>query len=132
MKQFIVLAVTLPLMLLFIVQVTQDQLNYTKIGAINDIVYSYKEQAKQQGCFTDDLVAGMKSELASFLGISEGEIYVDATGEGEEKARGGLIHYSVELPIGTVMAGAGLLGISKQENRYVYQIDSYTTSEKLQ
>ncbi|HZK70559.1 MAG TPA: hypothetical protein VFD03_03435 [Clostridia bacterium] len=42
-----------------------------------------------------------------------------------------LIYYRVEVPIEEVMAGSRLLGISKEENSYVYVIDSYTASEKI-
>ena len=48
MKQFLVLAAILPLMLVFFVQFSMDQINSSRIGILSDMVYAAKEEAKQE------------------------------------------------------------------------------------
>ncbi|HQC35931.1 MAG TPA: hypothetical protein PL035_02480 [Bacillota bacterium] len=144
MKQFLVLAAILPLMLVFFVQFSMDQTNSARIGRLNDMVYAAKEEAKQQGCFTRDIRARLTAEISSAFGIDPSRIVIEATGENDVKYRlmsaagysssdweRGLIHYKISLPLGEIMAGRRLFGIKKEENTYNYVIESYAASERL-
>ena len=135
MKDFMVLLVTLPLLLLFSMQFSVDQVNKAKTEAIDEIVYAAKEQAKQDGCFTQENRERIVSQICSRTGVDESAVRLDL--ETRPQARisegrdGGLIHYRVSVEIGEAMAGTRLFGINDDENRYVYTIDSYTVSEYL-
>jgi len=138
MKQFIVLLAVLPLMLVFFVQFGLEQLNESKIAIINDFVYTAKEVAKQDGCFTEEKAEKLISDIASALNISEDKVRIIA--DSNVKGRmtkdntdwdDSLLHYRVEVDLEGVMAGAKLLGIKDSENCYTYVIDSYTASEYL-
>lgn len=142
MKQFLVLAAILPLMLVFFVQFSMDQINSSRIGVLSDMVYAAKEEAKQAGCFTTQIRSSLTSNIASALGIDPSEIRIEATdtvryrimnagGYGNGDWERGLIYYKVSVPIGELMAGRRLFGIREQDNRYWYVIESYTASEKL-
>ena len=139
MKQFIVLLAVLPLMLIFCVQFSLDQVNNAKISTLNDIVYSAKEQAKQDGCFTEETQEKMIADIVEKLGIDESDIQVELdtapvarlAGFGNFDENDGLIHYRIEVNLGKAMVGASLLDVKSADNVYRYVIDSYTASEKL-
>ena len=124
----------LPIMLVFTMQPVYDQKSSYQLGRIQDIVYAAKEEAKQEGRFTEDIVARMKDEIALVLNIPPEQIIFESDdavkyrfAEGEER----LIHYRLEVPIKNVMAGASLFKMRDDENSYNYVIDSYTASEKI-
>ena len=142
MKQFLVLAAILPLMLVFFVQFSMDQINSSRIGILSDIVYTAKEEAKQEGCFTQQIRNDLTARITSALQIDPSDIRVEATetvryrimdadGDGDNDWERGLIYYKVSVPIGELMAGRRLFGIREQDNVYYYTIESYTASEKL-
>lgn len=138
MKQFIVLAAILPLMLIFITQYTLDQKNSAAINTLQQIVYTAKEQARQEGCFSDTIIRELKEDISLALGIEEEDIVITATENrqyrinyfdtGEER---GLIHYSVSVPIDKVMAGGILFGIGDENNTALYTVEGTTASERL-
>ncbi len=134
MKQFIVLAAVLPIMLVFVMQFVCDQSTNRKIDAVQSVVYAAKEEAKQAGCFTDDIVSCLKRDAAAAAGVTESEVEVITDGVVKYRYGSGsdrLIYYTVKVPIRGVMAGASMFGIDDGENGYVYVIDSYTASEKV-
>lgn len=142
MKQFIVLIAILPLLLVFFVQFTLDQMNHARVGVFSDFVYTAKEEAKQQGCFTPEITEKLRENIADAFGILPDAILIQATdsvryrimqgdstsGEGFER---GLIYYKVSVPITEIMAGRKLFGIKKEDNTCYYTIESYTASELL-
>ncbi len=142
MKNLIVLAAVLPFLLLFMMQFTLDQKNSENIGRLQNYVYAAKEEAKQEGCFSDKIEEKMKNQIAEDFEISSEEIQVEATkniqyrmnhieeGGGDSPLRG-MIHYRVSVPIEKVIAGNHFFGIEDKENRGMYVIESYTASEKL-
>ena len=142
MKQFLVLAAILPLMLVFFVQFSMDQINSSRIGILSDMVYAAKEEAKQEGCFTAQIKSSLTANIASALQIDPSDVRIEATdtvryrimdadGYGSGDWERGLIYYKVSVPIGELMAGRRLFGIREQDNVYYYTIESYTASERL-
>jgi len=129
-------------MLVFFVQFSVDQINSMRIAKLSDIVYAAKEQAKQEGCFSDSLQDELKEDIASGLGISADHVSIEADstpvnrlysadGFSSSDWERGLIHYKVSVDIGPAMAGTSLFGIKDKDNVYTYVIDSYTASERL-
>ena len=142
MKQFLVLAAILPLMLVFFVQFSMDQINSSRIGFLSDMVYAAKEEAKQEGCFTQRIKDDLLANVSSALQIDPSDVRIEATesvryrimdaeGYGGNDWERGLIYYKVSVPIGELMAGRRLFGIREQDNVYYYTIESYTASERL-
>jgi len=135
MKQLIVLMAVLPMMLLFVMQFAYEQQRNDRIGKFQEIVYSSKEQARQDGCFTEENIANLKKESGRVFGVAEDEIVFEGTtvpkfrvNKFDERE---LIHYRIGTPVRNMMAGAGLLGISDDQNRMYYVIESWAASEKL-
>ena len=136
MKQFIVLAASLPLILIFLVQFTLDQSNYVRMGLLEDMVNSAKEEAKQEGCFTEDIQQKLIHEICDTFDLEESELEFSATDSPvyrvyEDNQRG-LIYYRVSVPIGEIMAGKRLFGIRDEDNELVYTLESYAASELLE
>lgn len=142
MKQLIVLSAVLPLMLVFLLQFTLDQKNAYNISQFQEIVYTAREEARQEGCFTGEIEAELKRQVAKSFAVPEEEIEMEATrtvqyrvqsGEGFD-ANGrqrGMIHYRVTVPIERLMAGHRLFGIKESENKGKYTVEGYAASERL-
>ncbi|PWM68649.1 MAG: hypothetical protein DBX38_01535 [Eubacteriales Family XIII. Incertae Sedis bacterium] len=134
MKQFIVLMAVLPIMLIFLMQFTADQVNGEKVAFIQSVVYAAKEEAKQEGCFTEELKTRIVKEISEGISIPAECIEVASDDEVKyryAKGEGRLIHYRVSVRLDGVMAGGRFLGISDSENTVTYVIDSSTASEKI-
>jgi hypothetical protein len=135
MKQFIVMAAILPILMVFVMQFALEQKNQNRIAALQELVYSAKEQAKQEGCFTPAIRNELARRIAAHFELAEDQIVIEA--EDRVKYRKNqfdereLIHYRIKAPIGEIMAGHRLMGISDEENEGWYIIEGYTASEKL-
>lgn len=137
MKQFIVLMAVLPLLLLFMLQMSLDQMNYVQMGRLADAVYIAKEQARAEGCFSEEVTGALRERIAAALSLSPEDVCIEAsaepvprmTAEGWRSEGRGLIHYRVSVPAGRHMACPGLAGLSEEENAWIFSVDSCTPSE---
>ena len=142
MKQFIVLLAVLPLLLVFFLQFSMDQMTHARINLLLDYVYAAKEEAKQQGCFTEEITDKLRENVAIAFDILPSDVLVETTesvryrmmqGDGMEAEdfERGLIYYKVSVPISQIMAGRRLFGIKEEDNVCRYTVESYTASELL-
>lgn len=134
MKQFIVLMAVLPIMMIFFLQFTADQRHDRIVGEIQEIVYSAKEVAKQEGYFSPENRSRMREDLGRAAGVDPEEIFIESDdrirtrfGAGEDR----LIYFIVSVPVRGVMAAGGILGMTEEDNGYRLVIDSYTASERI-
>jgi hypothetical protein len=125
----------MPLMLIFVMQFGLEQLNNSRILRLENYMYSSKEIAKQTGYFSDSNINDLKSKIAEEFDLDDDEILFEGTitpkyrvNQFDERE---LIFYKLSVPIKKIMAGASLLGISKEDNQGYYIIDSFTSSECL-
>ncbi|MDR3242908.1 MAG: hypothetical protein LBT34_03145 [Clostridiales Family XIII bacterium] len=135
MKQFIVLAAVFPLIVVFVMQFSLEQQNQNRISQLQELVYSAKEQAKQEGRFSQAIKSELAGEIASCFGIDASEVIIEADErvhyrKNEMDARE-LISYKVKAPIEKIMAGNRFMGISDAENKGWYVVEGHTASEKL-
>lgn len=135
MKQLIVMIGILPILLIFLLQYSLDQRNNDCISRFQECVYQAKEQAKQQGCFTPEIKDEMVGKIKQNFGIEEEEIEIlleevpqYRTSVFDERE---LIYYKVSVPVEKLMAGNRFFGISDDENRAMYTIESWTASERI-
>lgn len=135
MKQLIVLMGVLPIMLIFLFQYALDQRNNDNISRFQEYVYQAKEQAKQEGCFTQEIQDEMIGKIENSFNVSEEEILVDMETVPQYRTsvfdQREMIHYKVSVPIDKLMAGNRFFGISDDENCGMYTIESWTASERL-
>ncbi len=135
MKQFIVLAAILPFLLIFMLQYSVEQVNHYRISLLQQMVTESAQVAKQDGYFTQKNIDSLRNNISSVFNTSPESIVIEAdttpkyrVNEFDERE---LIHYKIEVPIEVLVAGAAFFGISKEENRGMYTIKSYTASELL-
>ncbi len=135
MKQLIVLMGVLPILLVFLFQYALDQKNNNHIERFQECVYQAKEQAKQEGCFTPDIKQEMIGKIKTDFDVTEDEMEIVLeeipqyrTSVFDERE---LIYYKVSVPIDKIMAGNGFFGISDEDNRGMYTIESWTASELI-
>ena len=129
-------------MLVFLLQFTLDQRNAYNISQFQEIVYTAREEARQEGCFTREIETKLKEKVAESFGISSDDIQMEATrtvqyrvqsGEGFDPngRKRGMIYYKVTVPIDRLMAGHRLFGIKASDNTGVYTVEGYAASERL-
>jgi hypothetical protein len=135
MKQLIVMMGVLPILLVFLLQYSLDQRNNDCISRFQECVYQAKEQAKQKGCFTAEIKDEMVDKMEENFGIKEEdlefvleEVPQYRTSVFDERE---LIYYRVSVPVEKLMAGKRFFGISDDDNRAMYTIESWTASELL-
>lgn len=138
MKQFIVLAAVLPLLLLFMAQYALDQKNHAAASFVQDQVLLAGEQARQEGCFTERIQEELRRALAEGLGIPEEEIGMEVTETRQYRInyfdpshQRGLIHYKITVPVERIMAGGAFLGITAATNQATYTVSGTLASERL-
>jgi hypothetical protein len=135
LKQFIVLAATLPLLMVFVMHFALEQMNQGRIAALQELVYSAKERAKQEGRFTPAIKQALARDIAARFEIDESAVVIEA--DDRVKYRRNrfdereMIAYRIEVPIEKIMAGNRLMGISDEANAGRYVIEGSTASEKL-
>ena len=138
MKQFIVTAAVLPLLLAFLISFAEIQEYSARIAAVDDAVYAAKEMAKQEGCFSEKVQKWLKDELCSKIkGLAESDIIIGSGTDTRPVPRAqanssspGLIHYQISVPMPGRNSGA-LLGVKRDSGPSYYVIDSFTTSEYI-
>ena len=123
MKQFMVMCAVLPLLLAIIIQLSLDQVNSYKLSAINQVVYTVAQDAKQKGRFDYD---ELTNRLVNNVNIDSSYItykdeYVQDT---SRHSRGDLIPYYVKIKFDKPM-----VGMMVDKNYYYYVIDSCVASE---
>ena len=139
MKQFIVLAAALPLLLLFMVQFAADQQYSLAVSAVDDAVYAAKEMAKQEGCFSGEISQWLKEEIAKKIrGVQPEDIIIGSATDtapvyrmGSIPGGDGLIHYQISVPMRGFSVGSKLLGIRDTGRTQYYVTDTYVPSELL-
>ncbi|MDD2294836.1 MAG: hypothetical protein PHT29_04495 [Eubacteriales bacterium] len=142
MKQFLVLMAVLPLLLIFLLQFSLDQINHSRIGLLSDCVYVAREQARQKGCFTQDICDELKQSISQILDTDPESVQIEATETPQYRILGGsllhegglergLIYYKISVPMGQIMAGPRLFGIREEDNQLMFAIESWTASERL-
>ena len=132
MKQLIVLMAVLPIMIIFIMQMGLDQKNAQTLTAIQSCTYAAKEQAKQEGCFTEAICSDLRRNISKLTNIKEENIEIEADRTLKYRySDDKLIHYKVRVTVGNIMAANRVFGLSDKENSYKFSVESYTASERV-
>jgi hypothetical protein len=129
MKNLITSIACIMILLVFVLQFTQNQVIHNRISAVDQAVNSFKEVVKQEGCITKDNEDELKGEIVGILNCSENEVEVD--GDRRPVYRGSRIHYIVTVPVEGIITAAAFWAISDDEDRFYYTTDRYTTSEYI-
>jgi hypothetical protein len=136
MNNFIALAIVLPILLFFTAQYTLQLEHQHNMAALETIVESAKEEARQEGYFTPEIIARIRADItAEFRDVSSGEILIDVTTTPKYRTdsydRRELIEYSIGVPMKKLSAANHLFGISDADNTTIIYIKGSVASEKL-
>ena len=112
MKQFIVLAAVLPILLVFVAQFSLEAARGLRMNAAEDAVRAFCIEAAYYGGGGPAEAETLKRRLAQVFRTDTGEIFVDLKKTDETH-----IDWRVSFPVGDIMAGARLMGLSPAENR---------------
>ncbi|GHU63828.1 hypothetical protein AGMMS49983_08180 [Clostridia bacterium] len=111
MKQFIVLAAVLPILLLFLSQFMLDGQRQVRMSAAEDAVRTFCLEGAYYGRIGADETDLLRSRLAHIFGTSPTDITAELS-----PAREGVLSYRVTFPVGKIMAGAAFMGLSQAQN----------------
>ncbi|MDD4566029.1 MAG: hypothetical protein PHE79_11220 [Eubacteriales bacterium] len=136
MTKFIALACVLPLLAFFILQYSLDIKNSHIKGNAETIVVAACEQAKQEGCFTPEIIESMKMEFEK-AGIDSDKVII---GDGttttpkyrtDEFDSREMIDYKIGVPIDNIFAAQSFFGLTDEENSYIKYYFGKLASERL-
>ena len=112
MKQFIVLAAILPILLVFIAQTTLEAGRNLRMNAAEDAIRAFCIEASYYGGGGSAEAEALRAKLAHIFHADAREIYIELVKTDEAH-----ISWKVSFPVGDIMAGARFMGLSDTENR---------------
>jgi len=104
-KQFIVLAAILPLLLLFFAQSSLDRLNDRRVELAESAIRAFERDASYDGAEPLAKADRLRARLAQIFEVQDGDVRLDLT-PSEDNAQ---IQYRITVPMGKLMAGGALL-----------------------
>ena len=136
MKQYIVTAALLFIIMFFPLQNMVDDLNNTRKVAMNNIIHQYAQKARTNGSFTNDMVNDMENIISKVFYIDKSEIEIDVTLETKYRLNQfndrEMIDYTVSVPIKRLIAMHKFWGMTDQENQMNYILKGSIASELLE
>ncbi len=137
MKQLIVLSAVFVLLMAFLMQIPLEAVNYEKKEAIEYYVNNAKEKAKQEGCYTSEILSELTRNIADKMNVSAGTIIIDNSttlypnikyrkNSFEKREE---IYLKIHVPFDNIIAADTFFGL-EDGGRY-YTVETTTTSEKL-
>lgn len=129
MKNLITSMACLMLLLVFVLQFTQNQILYNRITAVDQEINCFKEVAKQEGCISIKNEQNLKEKLCRIVKCKETDVNI--SGDRVPLFRGTSIHYIVRIPIEGIITAWRFWGIEEKDTKMDYVTDRYTTSEYI-
>jgi hypothetical protein len=124
LKQFIVLAAVLPIMLAFVMQFTLIQVHHSRLIRAEEAIHSARMEAGISGGFTAETRGALAARLATIYGVAPSEIGMRLDmADGQPRH---VIAYKIRIPVSQIIAGNRLFGISDSDNRGFYTIEGET------
>jgi hypothetical protein len=114
LKQFIVLAAVVPIMLAFIMQFTLVQIRHHRLIRMEELVHNARIEAAMDGGFTEEARARLASEIADIYDVAPREVVMEFAGP--DGRMPGRISYRIGAPVAKRVAANRLFGISESDN----------------
>ncbi|MFV0516532.1 MAG: hypothetical protein ACK5MV_03985 [Aminipila sp.] len=134
MKEVVAFFICLVLIASFPSQYTLQLVNDSKINKVETIVNTAKEQARQLGYFSPDMINNIKEQIVA-LGFDESDITIDVTTTPKYRTDvfddRELIKYDIKVAIEKIIAANKFFGISDEDNRGAYKVSGTVASERL-
>lgn len=136
MKEIIAFIAIFLLLLWTAMQPVVNEINYTHMAVVQNIVYSAAQKARTDGYFTTTNIAGIKNDITTaFPQITAVEITVTATTTPKYRTDAfddrEMIDFNVKIPIKKIIAMQPFFGLTDAQNKMDYAVDGHVPSEKL-
>ncbi len=131
MKNLIVLSAVLLLLLTFPVQYALNIKNHYRISLAQKYVNNAKEQARQIGYFSDEILVDLRKNISEKTDVNPADIQIEATDLSHRKTRGDMIYYKVTIPLYSIIAASHIWGVEDRDNYGIYTMENYAASEWL-
>ena len=118
MKQFIVLAAVLPILLVFIAQFTLVEVRSLRMDAAGNAIQEFCLNTSYYDGGGASEIDSLRNKLASIFRTAPGEINIRLTQIDEKH-----IDWEVSFPVGDIMAAGPFMGLSSAENQGRTQIN---------
>jgi len=134
LKQLIVLVAVFILLVPIVLQISTENVTYAKKNAVEFYASNATEKAKQEGCYTDEIISNMLDEISKKLRIDRESIVVDKNTTKIVKYRldkystRGEIYLKISVPFKKIIASADFFNIN--DDGY-YIVEKMTLSEKI-
>lgn len=115
------------LLMAIMLQFVQSQNTALRLAAVDNVLNSFRETVRQEGCVSEENEDNLKEELAEILDCEFGDIYVD--GDRMPKERGNFVRYEVTMTVPNLVADTGFWGMDEDEAEFEYEIERYAASE---
>jgi len=112
MKQFIVLAAIMPIMLLFVPQATLEGTRALRMSAAENAVRAFCIEASYYDGGGPAETDALRAKIARIFRTETSQVYIELNKTDEAH-----IDWRVSFPVGNIMAGARLMGLTDAENR---------------
>jgi hypothetical protein len=120
MKQLIVCAALLPLLLAFVMQFMLMEERYAAVTRSEGAVRSAAAQASYVGGFSEESEARLRAEIATAFHIDADDVEMEL-----DRKLGGIgetVAYRIRIPTGKILAAPLIFGISPKENAGSFEI----------
>ncbi len=131
MKNLIALCAVLLLLMTFPIQYAMNIKNHYRISLTQKYVNNAKEEARQLGYFSDDIIIKLKDNISLNAQVDLDDIEIEATDLAHRKERGELVYYKVKIPLYSIIATPNIWGVNDEDNYGAYVIENYAPSEWL-
>lgn len=111
MKELITAIASVLILMMFLMQFAANQTTYTKVMGAEHAVRNFRMENESEPDIAEQSVRNLRSQIASALACEEAEILVQVDRDG---------NYRVEAPVKGLIGPAAMLGISEDENRFLF------------
>jgi hypothetical protein len=113
MKQFIVAAAILPILMIFVLQFTKQEIHHSRFLRLEELVHNARMEASMEGEFTQDLRTRLIQGAAEIFQVEPEEVVLQI----DEPAR-----YQLSVPMKGIVAAGRFFGIADSENSARYTL----------
>ena len=112
MKQFIVLAAIMPILLIFTAQFTLSGVRGLRLNAAEDAIRAFCIEATYYNGGGSSEMEALRHKLAQIFRTDTSEVIIELT-----QIDSAHIEWTISFPTGEIMAGARFMGLSVAENQ---------------
>ena len=113
MKQIIVLSITIPILLVIMLQFSFEQIKHSKNLAMENALHEFRMASSIDFDNINAEADKLQLRLAEIYKVSKEEINIMIIPGNHEKS----VLYSITIPVSKIMAGAEFMGLDEKKNK---------------